>query len=127
MPILIAVTTGLRRGEILGLRWHDIDLEARTLAVRQTVELSRAGLGSKEPKTPKSWRSIVIPPLLVDALRTHKLEQAKRRLELGPAYRDLDLVCAAADGGPRRIPTNSLGPSRRPWSEPACPMCVFTT
>jgi integrase len=46
LPVLLAVTTGLRRGELVGLRWQDVDLEAGKLAVRQSLELTKAGLAS---------------------------------------------------------------------------------
>jgi integrase len=100
LPILLAVTTGLRRGEILALRWRDIDLESGTLAVRQSLEETKSGLFFKEPKTQKSRRVIALPELAIDALKRHRVEQAKFRLMLGPAYQVNDLVCCQADGQP---------------------------
>jgi integrase len=83
-PVLLAVTTGLRRGELLGLRWQDVDLEAGKLAVRQSHELTKAGLAFKQPKTQKGRRVVTLPPMAIDALRRHKADQAKERLLLGP-------------------------------------------
>lgn len=100
IPVLLAVTTGLRRGEILGLRWEDVDLNAATLAVRQSLEQTKTGLSFKQPKTQKGRRVVTLPTLTVDALRRHKVEQAKLRLLLGPGYLDNGLVCAAPDGRP---------------------------
>jgi integrase len=100
VPVLLAVTTGLRRGELLGLRWQDVDLEASKLAVRQSLEHTKAGLAFKQPKTQKGRRAVTLPPMAVDALRRHKADQAKERLLLGPAYADHGLVLARADGRP---------------------------
>ena len=100
LPVLLAVTTGLRRGELLGLRWQDVDLDASKLAVRQSLEQTKAGLGFKQPKTQKGRRVVTLPPIAVEALRRHKAEQAKERLLLGPGYQDHGLVLARADGRP---------------------------
>jgi integrase len=72
MPVLLAVTTGLRRGEILALRWEDIDFNSGTLSVRQSLEQSRAGLAFKAPKTAKGRRVVALPTLTAEALRQHK-------------------------------------------------------
>jgi integrase len=61
VPVLLAVATGLRRGEVLGLRWQDVDLEAGRLTVQQTLEETRSGLAFKPPKTAKSRRCVPIP------------------------------------------------------------------
>ena len=101
LPVLLAVTTGLRRGELLGLRWQDVDLEGGKLAVRQSIEQTKAGLAFKQPKTQKGRRVVTLPPMTVDGLRRHKAEQAKERLQLGPAYTDHGLVLARPDGRPQ--------------------------
>jgi integrase len=100
VPILLAVAAGLRRGEILAVRWNDIDLDRGTLAVRQSLEQTKAGLQFKQPKTQKGRRVVTLPSLVLDALRHHKAEQAKVRLKLGTGYQDNGLVCSAADGRP---------------------------
>lgn len=100
MPILIAATTGLRRGEVLAVRWADIDLEAKTLAVRRSLEQTAEGLSFKEPKTSRSRRVVALLDLTVDALRKHRTSQARERLAAGSAYLDLDLACCAGDGRP---------------------------
>lgn len=100
VPIMIAITTGMRRGEILALRWGDVDFAAGSVAVRQSLEQTRGGLAFKRPKTQSGNRLIPLPRLAVDALRAHKVEQAKERLLLGPAYQNHDLVCATPDGRP---------------------------
>lgn len=75
-PVLLAVTTGLRRGEILGLRWGDVDLKAGTLTVVQSLEQTKEGLRFKSPKTHRSRRSIALPAMTIDALRAHRAAQA---------------------------------------------------
>ena len=100
LPATVAVGTGLRRGELLGLRWQDVDLKAGKLAVRQNLQQTRDGLLFKSPKTAKGSRSLSLMPSTVEALRAHKRAQAARRLEKGPAYRDHDLVLCEDDGSP---------------------------
>ena len=109
VPVLLAVATGLRRGEVLGMRWQDVDLEAGRLTVQQTLEETRAGLAFKAPKTAKSRRCIPMPAFAVTALRQHRADQARVKLRLGPAYRDNGLVCARPTGDPIR--PDSLSPA----------------
>ncbi len=100
IPVLLAVASGLRRGEILALRWQDVDLKAGTVAVRQALESTKKGLAFKQPKTQKSRRLVPVPPFAIEALRDHWRRQAEERLRLGPAYVNHDLVCPAPDGRP---------------------------
>jgi len=100
LPVMLAVTTGLRRGEILGLRWEDIDFQSATLAVRQSIEQTREGLRFKQPKTVKGRRVVALPSLAIEALKQHRAKQAATRLALGGGYSDNDLVCAREDGTP---------------------------
>jgi integrase len=80
--------TGLRRGELLGLRWQDVNLDAGVLHVRQILErvTTPQGTGRKtclmflEPKTDSSQRTIALPAECVAALRHHKVRQAEERL-----------------------------------------------
>ncbi len=100
LPVLLAVTTGLRRGEILAVRWQDVDLQHSSLAVRQSLEQTRNGLAFKQPKTAKGRRVVALPTLTVEALKQHKVKQATTKLALGAVYQDHDLVCARDDGTP---------------------------
>ncbi len=103
----LALLTGMRRGELLGLRWADLDLDRGSLAVRRT--LSRGGdsrLVSGEPKTASGRRQIALPSSAVDTLRRHRLRQVEARLAAAPVYEDRDLVFANATGGP--LHPNSL-------------------
>ena len=92
----------MRRGEILGLRWKDIDLEEGQLTVNQgLVRVSGEGLVFQEPKTKLSNRTISLSPMVVKVLREHKKRQNEYRLLLGGAYnKDLDLVFANELGEP---------------------------
>lgn len=99
VPILLAVTTGMRRGEILGLRWEDLDLGKSTLAIRRSLEQVKEGLHFKPPKNGHG-RLVQVPQVTVEALRRHRIEQAERRLQLGPDYHNKGLICPRQDGTP---------------------------
>ena len=73
--IALALTSGIREGEILGLQWTDLDLKARTLQVRRTLYWLDGKWGTNDPKNPRSKRTIVLAGLAVDALQSH-LERA---------------------------------------------------
>ena len=100
VPVLIAVTTGLRRGEFLALRWRNVDLDAGSLSVVQMLEQTRDGLRFQAPKTARSRRTITLPSLTVDVLRRHKVKQAKELLRLGIRHGEDALVVCAPDGQP---------------------------
>ena len=81
LPVLIAVTTGVRRGELLALRWSDIDLKAARLTANQSLERLAGKTTLKPPKTSGSHRTITLPALTVEALRDHR--SAKPRIGAG--------------------------------------------
>ena len=83
MPVLLAVSTGLRRGELLALRWQDINFEKATLQVAQVIELVGWKMSLKEPKTERSRRSIALSTRVVQELRHHRKTQAEECLRLG--------------------------------------------
>lgn len=99
-PVFVALTTGLRRGELLGLHWKAIDLEKGSLSVCESLEETKAGLRLKQPKTGRSRRTVDLPSILVEELRRHRVEQAKQRLALGQLFQDQDLVFPENDGQP---------------------------
>ncbi len=101
MPILLAVTTGLRRGEALALKWKDVDLDRGVLSVVRSLEETAEGLRFKAPKTKLSRRNVTLPGVTVEALRRHKVEQAQLRLQLGLGRDEDALVCPRYDGKPR--------------------------
>jgi integrase len=78
-----ALATGMRRGELLALRWQDCDLDRATVRVEQSLETTKAGLRVKEPKTKYGRRTITLPASLVAELRNHWTAQQQQRLRLG--------------------------------------------
>jgi len=100
VALLLAVGTGMRRGEMLGLRWSDVDLDGAALTVNQTLQEAYGEIILKEPKTTRSRRRITLPGVVVDALRVHRAEQAKKTLAREPGFVESDLVLAAPGGGP---------------------------
>jgi integrase len=100
LPVLVAVTTGLRRGELLGFRWSDLDLKAGTLTVNQSLERLKGKVAFKAPKTKTSRRSITLPEAAVQALQEHRVAQAEERLMLGLGRDPRGLVFTRANGQP---------------------------
>ena len=80
-----ALAVGLRQGEALGLRWPDVDFEARTLAIRNSLQRVDGKLQLVECKTQKSRRTIMLPQVAVDALLRHRTRQQKERQLAGIA------------------------------------------
>ena len=97
---IVALATGMRRGELLGLRWQDVDFERGILSVRQTVGALRGKPDVKPPKTRSSIRDVPVPAEVMAALREHRRRQNEQRLALGTVWEDYDLVFAAANGRP---------------------------
>jgi integrase len=95
---LLLATTGLRRGEALGLRWSDLDLDAGRASIRQTVIAIRHTVMIGTPKTAKGRRTVTLDSGTVSALREHRRRQAAERLLMGAGWTDLDLVFCHVDG-----------------------------
>lgn len=97
---VLAVHTGMRRGELLGLKWEDVDLEASTLRIRRTMTRTDNGktLALGEPKTKQSRRTVRLTPRAVEALRRHRVRQAEEKLAAGGVYEDLGFVFAGEIG-----------------------------
>jgi integrase len=97
--LVLALATGMREGELLALKWEDIDLEHGSLLVRANLVLTHEGRFRDEVKTGTSRRRIALPSLAVEQLRRHRMRQAQERLQLGEAWQDLDLVFPNTVGG----------------------------
>src|SRR5665213_416122 len=103
----VGLATGMRRGELLALRWQDVSLDRARIQVEQSIEQTKAGLRFKSPKTKNGRRSISLAASVVSELRALWLEHQKRRLALGqPKGQEGQLVFGMADGQPRK--PNSL-------------------
>ena len=96
----LAAATGMRRAELLGLRWRDVDLERTRLSVVQTRLKAGGTTYFDAPKTPRSRRSIALDDVTVEILRRHRVRQHAERLAVGPAYADHDLIFCTHDGAP---------------------------
>jgi integrase len=98
---VLALSTGMRRGELLGLKWSDIDLLAGTLSVQRALQLqSLDKYQFVTPKTAKSRRTIHLSKKAVAELRAHKDRQIFARRDAGEYWQDQDLVFCNALGGP---------------------------
>jgi len=99
----LLITSGLRPGEALGLKWDDLH-ENRIRIQRTLTRRSDGGWAFKEPKTPKSRRSIPLPPSTLMALRGHRARQAEERLAASDSYRDGGLIFSTSTGAPCDLP-----------------------
>lgn len=82
----LALTTGMREGELLALKWRDVDLEAHRLSVVASLYWRDFKPVYSTPKTRRSRRQIAVPPQMVEALRTQRQAQRAQRLRTGPAW-----------------------------------------
>jgi len=102
---VLAISCGLRFGELLGLRWDNINFEEATLTVTHQVDRINRGEGEGEVrfvplKTTKSRRTISLPRVALTALRKHRQRQLQERLRLGEIWRDYNLVFCTEIGTP---------------------------
>ena len=97
----LAIATGMRRGELMGLRWQDVDLARGALSVRRAlVKTKRGGVAFQAPKTAKGRRQISLSAKTVADLQAHRKRQLAERLALGDVWQDQDLVFPGPTGGP---------------------------
>lgn len=98
---VLAIETGMRPEEYLGLQWKDVDFVNGTLSVRRALILLKGGgFVFTEPKTKQSRRSLPMSKALISALKEHRRVQLQARMRLGQAYKDNDLVFAIELGTP---------------------------
>lgn len=99
--VVLAISTGARLGELLGLHWRDVSLDGKYLNVQTHLRrLRSAGLVFKDVKTSGSRRKIALADTAVEALRAHRTRQLEERLLMGEAWEDQDLVFCNRQGGP---------------------------
>ena len=106
--LTMALTTGMRRGELLALRWADIDLDTGAVQVKHTVDyIAKYGYVENEPKTKAGKRMIMLPSFVIDLLKQHRIQQLEMRLKVGAGWQDMNLVFTGLRGGylnPRYMP-----------------------
>jgi integrase len=96
----LALTTGMRIGELVGLRWADIDFQEVSLQIRHTVSrIGRRGIVENDPKTESSKRKIMLPRFVLDALQQHREHQAGLQSKAGAAWQEKDVVFSNRYGG----------------------------
>ena len=115
-PALVALFTGVRRGELLALRWNNIDWEKAELCVHQALDQTRAhGVRFKQPKTKSGSRRLSLPRVLIDVLREHRRAQLELRMRLGLGRNGDDALVFPCPG------------SEAPWSPHAFSTAWHTT
>jgi integrase len=98
--LILALTTGMRRGELLALRWDDIDFKQGLVSVHRTMtRVGGYGYVEGEPKTRSSRRRIVLPGVALEALRMHRIQQEQIRVNAGEKWQDKGLVFCDGYGG----------------------------
>jgi integrase len=110
---VLALTTGMRQGELFALKWPDVDLENKCVHVRATVQRLRllqplsgqpsSQFAFSEPKSARSRRKIALTTVAVEALCRHRFRQLEERLAVGPAWQDTDLVFPNSVGKPIEV------------------------
>lgn len=100
VPIRFTLATGLREGELLGLRWGDVDLEAGSIQVSRTASYIGGKVVFGAPKSDRSRRTVELSAATVQMLRAHRAAQVEHRLRLGPVWREHGLVFPSPSGTP---------------------------
>lgn len=102
----LALATGMRRGELMALKWQDIDFTTNTLHIRRTLSRIPSKLSAEkgrgfeetEPKTMQSRRSVVIAPFALEVLKRHRARQSEAKLKAGPLWQEHDYVFCTSVG-----------------------------
>jgi integrase len=101
--VMLGVATGARLGELLALRWQDVDLTTGTLRIGRSRRIVKRRMQVKGPKTEAGYRTVVLGQSTLAALKRLRAEQVERRLAMGACYHvDEELVVCKADGSPYR-------------------------
>jgi len=123
--MVLAVHTGMRQGELLGLHWEDVDLDAGTIRVRRALAQTDEGPLLTAPKSAKSRRRIKSSGAGIEALKAHRLRQNAERLKLGSAWEDQGLVFPNRTGGFLSPYLLTDGPLKRPLERAGLPPIRF--
>ena len=102
LVVLLGVSVGLRRGEMLGLKWPSINFEAKTISIRENRVMADKELITKGPKSAAGQRTVSIGDEVVAALSQARMDYFNDRAELGAKFRDDDYVVRQKDGRPLR-------------------------
>lgn len=100
MPLLLAAALAARRSEVLPIRWADLDLTTGRVRIVRTLQRVPGGFQFMDTKTERSRRDLYLPGDALKVLKRYRLEQTERRLSLGEAWTDMDLICDRGDGMP---------------------------
>ena len=103
---VLAVNTDLRQGELLGLKWNDVDLEDGSLQVRRTLAMTKNGPVFTSPKTPGSRRSVKLTSKAIDALKHHLERQLGEIDRVSSLWRENGLIFASETGDPSTATTS---------------------
>ena len=98
LPVTIAASLGLRRGELLGLKWENVDLDGKTISICDNLVPTSKGNITKAPKSENSRRTLDLPEGIVPILKKHRRMQAEKKLRLGAEYCNEGHVCCQEDG-----------------------------
>ena len=98
IPVLLAVGVGLRRGEVLALKWSNINFETKTIVISENLIPTKGGSIFTTPKTDASKREIVVSEFIINELKKLKEKQDKNKKLLGNAYINNNLVCCYDNG-----------------------------
>ena len=98
LPVMLCAVYGFRRSEVLGLKWHYVDLDKRTITVAETLQQSTGGSYTDKPKTDSSYRKLPMTDKVYSVIEAHKRLQEQRKELMGNYYVCTDYVCTQANG-----------------------------
>lgn len=98
LPVMLGAVYGMRRGEVLGLKWSNVDFERRTITVAETLQQHIGGNYTDKPKTESSYRTLPMTDNVYDILSEHRERQKQRAQIMKSYYKNSDYVCTWADG-----------------------------